>query len=66
MALAQGDKVFLLASQSPAVGITGIVTMLIVLTHYRIVHTLLKMHLRALECGGKSREQVHNWILMSS
>lgn len=35
-------------------GFTGIVTMLILLTHQRIVYRLLKMHLRALEGGGRS------------
>lgn len=42
---------FLLASWNPAVGFTGIVILLI---HQRIAYRLLKMHLRALEGGGRS------------
>lgn len=40
---------FLLASRSPVVGFTGIVTMLVLLTLHTIVYRLLKMHLRV--CG---------------
>lgn len=55
---AQGNGVFLLASQSSAVSFTGIVMMLILLSHYRVVYRLLKMHLRALKGGGRSSEHL--------